>query len=127
MDTKKKNLVISMLEQSRGVVTIACKNAGVSRSAFYEMLKDDPEFAERVEDAKEQAIDHVESKLFNLIDNGDTGATIFFLKTRGKKRGYVERQEVTGADNTPIKIEIDFKNASIDELRQLSERDTSGD
>jgi hypothetical protein len=32
----------------------------------------------------------------------DTSAVIFFLKTRGKKRGYVERNEVTGKDGTPV-------------------------
>lgn len=127
MDSKKKDLVISKLEESRGVVTIACKNAGVSRSAFYEWLKDDADFAARVEDAREQAVDYVEGKLFDLIDGKDTTATIFFLKTRGKSRGYVERQEVTGADSQPLKIQIDFKNATIEQLRELSKDDTGRD
>ena len=32
----------------------------------------------------------------------DASAVIFFLKTKGKKRGYVERNEVTGKDGAPI-------------------------
>jgi hypothetical protein len=40
-----------------------------------------------------------------LIKDGNVAATIFFLKTQGKRRGYIERQEVTGAEGAPI-IEI---------------------
>jgi hypothetical protein len=36
------------------------------------------------------------------VEAGEIAAIIFRLKTKGKKRGYVERQELTGADNQPI-------------------------
>ena len=49
--------------------------------------------------------DFAESELMKLIKDGNVAATIFFLKTQGKARGYIERQEVTGADGAPI-IEI---------------------
>lgn len=105
MDTKKKE-VISELVKQKGIVTIACNNVGLSRSTFYSWLESDANFAKEVEDAREQAIDYVESKLFNLIENDDTTATIFFLKTRGKKRGYVERQEFAGVENAPLSINL---------------------
>ncbi len=41
-------------------------------------------------------------KLMEAVENGEIAAIIFRLKTKGKKRGYVERQELTGADNQPI-------------------------
>jgi hypothetical protein len=37
-----------------------------------------------------------------MIQNEDTAATIFYLKTKGKKRGYIERQELTGNEGAPI-------------------------
>jgi hypothetical protein len=37
---------------------------------------------------------------------GDTGAITFTLKTLGKSRGYVERQEITGKDGEAFGIEI---------------------
>jgi hypothetical protein len=38
-------------------------------------------------------IDFAESQLHKQIKEGSTAATIFFLKTKGKQRGYVERIE----------------------------------
>jgi hypothetical protein len=40
--------------------------------------------------------------LHTLIDNGDVASTIFYLKTKGKKRGFVERTELTGNEGQPI-------------------------
>jgi len=42
----------------------------------------------------------------NQIREGNTSATIFYLKTKGKNRGYVERTELSMPDNTPIKVHI---------------------
>jgi hypothetical protein len=47
--------------------------------------------------------------LFDLVGNKDTAATIFLLKTKGKKRGYIERSEITGADGESIVL--NFRNA----------------
>ena len=43
-----------------------------------------------------------ESQLHKQILDGNTTATIFYLKTKGKKRGYVERQEITGVDGDNV-------------------------
>jgi transposase len=50
----------------------------------------------------EKATDRAEIKLMEAIEAGEIAAIIFRLKTKAKKRGYVERQEITGADNQPI-------------------------
>ncbi len=91
-DTNKKK-VLEQLEKSLGVVTIACKNAGVSRSQYYEWLKEDEEFAKAVQELDNVALDFAESQLHKQIKDGVPSSTIFYLKTRGKERGYVERTE----------------------------------
>jgi len=99
-DILKKRL-LEALEKSLGVVTSACKIAGCSRKTFYLYRSEDEEFAAAVQDISEIAIDFAETHLHSLIRNGDTSSTIFYLKTKGKKRGYVERQEhdhTTGGD-----------------------------
>ena len=92
-DTIKKKLLVA-LEKSLGVVTTACKNVGVHRSTYCDYCNNDPEFKKGVDDIQNVAIDFAESQLHKQIQDGNTSATIFFLKTKGKKRGYVERQEV---------------------------------
>jgi hypothetical protein len=92
--TPKKRAVLDALEKSLGVVTTACKQVGVSRRSHYKWLEMDPEYKKAVEDLENVALDFAESQLHKQIQDGNTSATIFLLKTKGKKRGYVERQEI---------------------------------
>lgn len=120
MQQHKKDLLLA-LEKSLGVVTTACKTVGLDRTTFYRYLQDDPEFKASVDDIENVAIDFAESKLHKQIEKGDTTATIFYLKTKGKKRGYVEKQEHehTGKDGGPI--QIDLSKLSTEELANLRE------
>ena len=90
-----KKAMVEALEKSLGVVTTAAKQAGISRDTHYRWLKEDEEYKAQVEELSEVALDFAESQLFKQIKDGNTTATIFFLKTKGKHRGYIERQEHT--------------------------------
>ena len=105
----KKDLFLKALEQSLGVVTTACRTADIPRSTYYKWLKEDTEFADKVKDIEEIALDFAESQLHTQMKDGSTSATIFYLKTKGKKRGYIEKSELditTG--NEPITIELNL-------------------
>ena len=102
-----KKAILEALEKSLGVVTTACKQVGVGRTQFYEWLKD-PSFKAEVDSIQDIALDFAESQLHKQIQGGNTAATIFYLKTKGKKRGYVERQEITGAEGLPNDIRINI-------------------
>ena len=101
-----KKALVEALESALGVVTTACKKAGISRTTFYQYVKDDAEFAAAVKDIEDVALDFAESQLHKQIKDGNTAATIFYLKTKGKRRGYVERQELTGADGDPMVVKL---------------------
>ena len=92
MDIRKKAMVAA-LEKSLGVVSTACREVDVPRSVHYDWMTKDEEYAKAVKDLKGVAIDYAESKLFKQIGEGNTTATIFYLKTQGRDRGYVERQQ----------------------------------
>ena len=102
-----KKALLEALEKSLGVVTTACKKAEVGRTTFYKWLESDEQFKKDVEEISNTALDFVESKLFEQIEDGSTSAAIFYLKTKGKKRGYIEKQELDlTSGEEPIQINI---------------------
>lgn len=90
----KKETFINALKDSFGNISKACKAIGLSRQAIYNWMKDDAEFKDSVDNINEYIIDEVENHLFSQIKEGSTAATIFYLKTKAKHRGYVEKQEI---------------------------------
>jgi len=92
--TPKKAQMIKALEKSLGVITTACKQVGIDRQTHYNWYNADSEYKSKVDDLKNVTLDFAESQLHKQIQEGNTTATIFLLKTLGKKRGYVERQEI---------------------------------
>ena len=125
--TLKKNAMLKALESTLGVVTSACEVVGIDRRTHYRWMNEDEGYRVQVESLTDLAVDFAESQLFELIkgahrevstpdgeviriqDAPNTSATIFYLKTRGKKRGYVERTELAGVNDAPIQIIINDK------------------
>ena len=100
----KKKAFLAKMESTLGNITASCKAANIARSTYYEWMEKDPKFAAAVNELAEANIDFAESCLKQQIKDGNTTATIFYLKTKGKSRGYVETQEVV---TNGIKFVID--------------------
>ena len=95
-----------------GNKTEVASSLNVSRQALYNWIESDKDLKQAIDQQEESNIDFVESKLFEKIQgveivktnaNGEPvyyslppsdTAIIFFLKTRARNRGYVERQEI---------------------------------
>lgn len=92
--TEAKALLLEKLESNLGVLTISCKQAGISRVQYYEWRKTDEEFRQRADEIQEVAMDFVEHQLYKNIKSGDTQSILFYLRTKGKSRGYTERTEL---------------------------------
>ena len=99
----QKNAMLQALQSSLGVVSTACNRVGISRQTHYEWLREDAKYASSVKDLENVALDFAESKLHELILEGNVASVIFFLKTKGKVRGYVERSEI---DLNPTKPDL---------------------
>lgn len=74
-------------------ITAACAALNITRQTFYTRKAKSKKLQELIDEADESLLDFAESKLVEHINNNDITSLIFFLKTKGKKRGYVERTE----------------------------------
>lgn len=95
---------IEAIRGSGGFVTEIAKRLGVSRTHVYRLRDKYVSVAEAIEDEREKQKDFAEGQLLKGINSGNMTAIIFFLKCQAKERGYVERQELTGADGGPVVI-----------------------
>jgi len=107
-----KQKMLAALEKTLGVVTTAARSAGIDRKTHYEWLKIDSDYAKAVENIEDIAIDFGESALHKRMNEGSDAAIIFYLKTKAKKRGYIERSEIDFTKRIP-----DFSGLTTDELR----------
>lgn len=103
---ERKASMIDALTRFLGVVVYACLETGVSRATHYLWMQNDPEYFNEVNSIADTAVDYVEGRLLDNIKHGDTTAAIFYLKTKGKHRGYIERSEITGAEGGAINVNM---------------------
>lgn len=101
-----KEIFPETLKECLGIVTATCDKLGVGRRTYYDWRAADPIFAAKCDQVTETTIDFVENQLLKLIKEGKEASTIFYMKTKGKGRGYVERIETTGKDGAAIKSEL---------------------
>jgi len=81
-----KKKLLEALEKSLGIVTTACKIAGMHRSTYYEYYNTDEEFKKACDDMSNIVLDFAESQLHKQIKDGNPSSTIFYLKQRKGKR-----------------------------------------
>lgn len=116
----EKERLLEELNKTSGIVSSACKAAGVSRMTFYRWYNEDPDFKEKVDDVKELQKDFCEALILKKMKDGDTTMLIFYAKTQMKDRGYTERRELVGKDGEALtpKQTIDIEKLT-DEQREV--------
>jgi len=96
------NQIIDALKEKHGNMSASARYLGCSRNTISRYIDTYPTVKAVYEEERETLIDFAENQLFKQVQEGNITAIIFTLKTIGKHRGYVERQEVTGAGSEPI-------------------------
>lgn len=100
-DMKKRKIsnrdIVIAYEKKGANISATCISLGIDRKTFYNRRKASAELDEQLKAVEESLIDFAESKLMKAITEDNLTATIFYLKTKGRNRGYIERveQEVT--------------------------------
>ena len=107
--------IAEALRNSAGLKSQAAAKLSVSNAAVSGYMKKWPKLNEVVREAIDSTCDLAEGKLILAIQSGNLKAILFYLKTKGKDRGYVERSEWTGLGGGPIKVASTEKNGKIDQ------------
>jgi hypothetical protein len=71
---------------------------GLTRQAVSHRVQKNARLRAVIKEVEESTLDLGESKLLQAMNKGNIAAIIFYLKTKGKARGYIERSEITGKD-----------------------------
>lgn len=101
------NQIIDALREKHGNLSAAARYLGCDRHTVTRYINTYPTVQAVADEERETLIDFAENQLFKQVQDGNITAIIFTLKTIGKHRGYVERQEVTGADGGAIVVNWD--------------------
>ena len=99
----KKKLMIQNLVNSLGNITRSAEKTGIDRTTHYDWLERDEAYKEAFEGIDDFQVDFYEDALKLLVKDKVPSAIIFALKCKGKKRGWVEKQEISlsgGLDNS---------------------------
>jgi len=89
-----KRMVKDALEKMRGNVALTAQALGVSRQTVYSYMERYPDLRGIREDAVEYVTDIAEGHLEKMILSGDQRAVEFWLRYRGKGRGYTLANDV---------------------------------
>ena len=98
--------IIEALKSVNGMVYLAARKLGCEPKTIYNRAKAVQEVQRAIEDSRGELVDIAEQKLRAAVLDREPWAVALVVKTLGRSRGYVERQEFTGADNGPIEVRI---------------------
>ncbi|MCM3903666.1 MAG: hypothetical protein ND866_18350 [Pyrinomonadaceae bacterium] len=105
-----KQELVDALIRNDGNMASTARAFGCSRALVWQHVDKDPKLRELTDDLNETFIDEAESQLYKHIRDGNVVATIFFLKTKARHRGYSERLELVPLSRTDIQIELGNPN-----------------
>ncbi len=98
--------VIAALAEAKGMVYVAADILHCVPQTVYNYIKRYRSVARELERQDGLMGDRAELKLFTAIARNEPWAIKFYLRTKHKARGYVERSELSGPDGGPVAITI---------------------
>lgn len=84
-------LVAVAIYEARGMLSIAARKLGTTSRTVKGFVDREELCRVAYEEADEMLLDFVEAKLYQKIKAGDIASIIFYLRTKGKRRGYTEK------------------------------------
>ena len=129
MTKLSKKKVRNAIPGSFGIRAVIAKKCDVDRGAItrYLQKKQNQDLLKEIEEERDKVLDIGEKKLLELVDKGEFPAIKYLLSTKGKARGYVEKQEIehTG-ESIPVQVNIIKPNNEKNKSNKLQTNNKTG-
>lgn len=122
--TKQKHAITDKqieeaIRKNGGFLTSAAKAVGLSYRQMLRRTAKTARLREVRDEVCETHLDIAESALIKAVEAGEAWAVCFYLKCKGKGRGYIERESGAAPDVTPP-----AETMPDDELKEIASGDT---
>ena len=108
------------LRQGAGVYTVAALRLKCAPNTVKNYVERSAKLKAVCEEIVEMNLDVAESKLLAALSEGNLQAVMFFLRTKGRARGYGDKLEVSAKVKTAT---LDLRGATLEEVRAWSDWD----
>ena len=131
IDVTKEQL-LKAIEGSQGLVTKIQKKLEAARGekicwdTVNKLIHRYEETEVAVKAEKESVLDLAENNIIRDIANGDVGTSKWYLKMKGKERGYEDTPTIQMASDDPIKIDISGEPMSAQDLAGSADIEVTG-
>ncbi len=100
--------MIDACHESAGIMAVVARKLGCDRATVWRYARRYKTIKAALEQSDEEMTDKAEAKLVKLINADYWPAIHYRLSTKGKARGYTERQElgISGERGGPVEIAI---------------------
>ena len=106
--------IISLIRDKRGIVSSVADALGCSRNTIMGYAERHATVRQALQDERERMVDTAESALYVALANKEPWAISLTLKTLGKNRGYVERQENENRESGEVTIKVVYADHRTD-------------
>jgi len=100
MKIRRRNVpeaeIIRILKGTKGFLHMAAKKLGITHMGLDKKIRKSKRLQAAFHLINEAALDKSEVKLLELVEKLDLNAVIFYLKNKGRARGYVLSDKVLG-------------------------------
>jgi hypothetical protein len=98
---------IKAIPGTGGIITSIARKVGCEWNTAKVYIEKYPTVKQAYENECETMLDMAEAELYKAVKSGKDWAIKYTLATKGKNRGFTERNEITGKDGGAIIIDWD--------------------
>jgi hypothetical protein len=116
----KQNEVFAALTACTGNIAAAARRLGATRDGLWRFVERHPRLLQLTKDFRESIVDNAESAFNKAVVTEQPWAIQFALRTIGRKRGYVDRQEIQ--QETRVTISQPAEELTDEQLARIAAR-----